>query len=138
MGVNMWVYVMTAAEVVALRPREYVQQDAEPIATIYRNLGTSAAERVVSRALTELAATMSVLARLARANDLGDLERQLRRLQQMAENLGLVSLGKVAGDARVCLAQGDSTAFTAVWSRLVRVAESSLATDKDLLDQSLI
>ena len=88
--------------VVALRPKERVRQDAEPIATIYRNLGTSGAEQVVTRALGELALTMAGLANQVRTHDLGDLTRQLRRLQRMAENLGMVSLGVVAGDLRAC------------------------------------
>ena len=67
---------------------------------------------------------------------MGDLMRQLRRLQRMAENLGMVSLGLVAGDLRDCLDRGDVTAFSAVWARLLRIAERSLASDKDLLDQT--
>ncbi|OYU41499.1 MAG: hypothetical protein CFE33_04225 [Pseudorhodobacter sp. PARRP1] len=121
--------------VVALRPKERVRQDAEPIATIYRNLGTSGAEQVVTRALGELALTMAGLATQVRAHELGDLTRQLRRLQRMAENLGMVSLGVVSGDLRACLDGADSTAFAAVWARLLRIAERSLASDKALLEQ---
>jgi hypothetical protein len=54
----------------------------------------------------------------------------------MAENLGMVSLGLVAGDVRECLDRADVTAFAAVWARLVRTAERSLALDKGLLDQT--
>lgn len=122
--------------IVALPVRERVRQDAEPIATIYRNLGTSSAEQVVTRALGELALTMAGLAARVRDRDLQDLSRQLRRLQRMSENLGMVSLGLVAGDVRDCLERGDVTAFSAVWARLVRVAERSLAPDKALLDQT--
>ncbi|MCU0900417.1 MAG: hypothetical protein MUC82_07980 [Cypionkella sp.] len=129
---------MQADNVVSLRPIERVRQDGEPIATIYRNLGTDSAEQVVTRALGELALTMAGLAHQVRAHELADLTRQLRRLQRMAENLGMVSLGLVACDVRNCLDQGDSTAFAAVWARLIRIAERSLASDKDLLDQSLI
>jgi hypothetical protein len=124
--------------VVALRPKERVRQDAEPIATIYRNLGTASGEQVVARALGELALTMAGLATQVRAHELRDLARQLRRLQQMAEHLGMVSLAAVAGDVRLCLEQGDTTAFSAVWARLLRIAERSLASDKDLLDQTLL
>ena len=63
--------------------------------------------------------------------------RQLRRLHRMAEQLGMESLGAVAADLRRCLDIGDATAFSAVWARLLRVAERSLAVDKALLDQSL-
>ena len=125
-----------ADNVVALQPKERVQQAAEPIATIYRNLGTSSAEQVVARALGELALTMAGLASQVRAHDLTDITRQLRRLQRMGENLGLVSLGLVAGDVRACLDRGDVTAFAAVWARLLRIAERSLITDKDMLDQT--
>lgn len=138
MGVKQEVWAMQAENVVLLRPVERVRQDGEPIATMYRNLGTVSAEQVVTRALGELALTMAGLANQVRAHDLADLSRQLRRLQRMAENLGMVSLGLVAADVRACLERGDSTAFSAVWARLIRVAERSLASDKDLLDRSLI
>ncbi|MDZ4309044.1 MAG: hypothetical protein U1A24_00590 [Cypionkella sp.] len=121
--------------VVALQPKERVRQDAEPIATMYRNLGTSSAEQVVARALGELALTMAGLASQVRAHEMGDLIRQLRRLQRMAENLGMISLSAVAGDLRACMERADTTAFAAVWARLLRIAERSLASDKALLEQ---
>ena len=127
---------MWAENVVALPVVERVQQDSEPIATIYRNLGTSSAEQVVTRALGELALTMAGLASQVREREMQDLSRQLRRLQRMSENLGMVSLGLVAGDVRDCLDRSDVTAFAAVWARLVRIAERSLAPDKALLDQT--
>jgi hypothetical protein len=137
-GVKQEVWAMQADNVVRLRPLERVRQDGGPIATIYRNLGTDSAEQVVTRALGELALTMAGLASQVRAHDMADLSRQLRRLQRMSENLGMVSLGLVAADVRACLDCGDSTAFSAVWARLLRIAERSLAPDKELLDQSLI
>jgi hypothetical protein len=124
--------------VFTLKPKERVRQDAEPIATIYRNLGTTSAEQVVTRALGELALTMAGLAAQVRAHEMGDLVKQLRRLQRMAENLGMVSLGVVAGDLRVCIDKSDATGFAAVWARLCRIAERSLVTDKELLDQTLV
>lgn len=129
---------MKPENVVAMRPNDRVRQDAEPIATIYRNLGTASAEQVVTRALGELALTMSGLAAHVKAHELTDLNRQLRRLQRMSENLGMTSLGLVAADVRVCLDQGDTTAFAAVWARLMRIAERSLVVDKGLLDQTKV
>ncbi|MBT9245740.1 hypothetical protein KM031_11185 [Gemmobacter fulvus] len=123
--------------VTALQPKEQLYQNAEPVAAMYRDLGTAQAEQVVSRALGELALTMSALVTQVRAHDLADLPRQLRRLQRMSDQLGMVSLGLVAADARICLDQADVTAFSAVWARLLRVAERSLAGDKDLLDQTV-
>lgn len=128
---------MMDENVVALRPKDRVRQDAEPIATMYRNLGTASAEQVVTRALGELALTMAGLAQQVRRHELADLSRQLKRLQRLSENLGLVSLGTVAGDLRSCLEAADVTAFSAVWARLLRIAERSLAPDRDFLDQTL-
>lgn len=137
LGVRLRVCQMTENNVVALRPKERVRQDAEPIATMYRNLGTASAEQIVARALGELALTMSSIATQVRDHELGDLIRQLRRLQRMAENLGLISLGVVAADLRACLDCKDVTAFAAVWARLLRIAERSLAADSAALDQTL-
>ena len=123
-------------EVTALRPREVVCQDVEAIAEIYRNLGASTAEQMVTRALGELALTMAALAEKVRAQDLRDLARQLGHLRRLAEDIGLVSLGRVAADARTCLERADGTAFAAVWARLLRVAERSLSPDHGVADLS--
>lgn len=124
------------AEVMELRVRERVRQDGEAIAVIYRNLGTAAAEQMVARALGELALAMAGIAAQVKGHQLADLARQLKKLQRMAENLGMISLGQVAIDARTCLERCDSTAFAAVWARLLRVAERSLATDHGFADLS--
>jgi len=124
-------------EIAALRPREVVHQDVEAIALIYRNLGAPVAEQMVTRALGELALTMAGIAEKVRAQDLRDLARQLARLRRLAADLGLLSLATVAGDARTCLERADGTAFSAVWARLLRVAERSLSTEIGLADQSV-
>jgi hypothetical protein len=125
------------AELCVLRLQDRVRQDAGPVAAMYRDMGAQAADQIVTRALGELALTMSGLVAQVRGHDLSDVARQVRRLQRMSEQLGLVSLAGVAGDVRVVLERGDVTAFSAVWARLLRVAEQSLAPDRDLLDQSI-
>jgi hypothetical protein len=120
--------------VLALRPKDRVRQDSEPIAQIYRTMGTHAAEQVVTRALAELGLTVAGLAQLMAEQDLDDLPRRLRRLQRISEQLGVTSLANVAADARLCLEQGDAVAFSAVWARLLRVAELSLSGDLGIRD----
>lgn len=125
------------AEIAVLHVQDRLRQDCEPVVAIYRDLGVVQAEQIVARALGELALTMSGLAAQVRAHQLQDMARQLRRLQRLSEQLGMLSLGAVAGDVRLCLDQGDSTAFSAVWARLLRVAERTLAADHSLIDRSV-
>ena len=124
------------ADIMALQPKDRVRQDSAPIALMYRTMGTKAAGEVVGRALGEMTFAISGLSSLVLAQDMTDLSRQMRRLIRMSDQLGMVSLGQVAGDVRACLSEGDKIAFSAVWARFLRVAERSLAIETDLLDQS--
>lgn len=123
--------------VTVLRPKDQLRQNAEPVAALYRDLGTAQAEQIIMRVLGELALTMSGLAAQVRVHEMQDLARPLRRLQRMSDQLGLISLAQVAGDLRLCLDRRDDTAFAAIWARLLRVAERSLVIDRNLLDQSV-
>lgn len=71
------------------------------------DLGTAQAEQVVTRVLGELALAMSGLAAQVRAHEMQDLARQLRCLQRLSEQLGMLSLSQVAGDLRIRLDRGD-------------------------------
>lgn len=122
--------------VAVLTPREAVRQNVEAIAEIYRNLGAPMAEQLVTKALGELALTMAGIVEKVRAQDLRDLSRQLTRLGRLADDIGLTTLGAVAADARTCLERADGTAFSAVWARLMRVAECSLAPEQGMADLS--
>jgi len=124
------------AQVTALTPREVVRQDVEAIASIYRNLGAPTAEKMVARSLAELALAMARLAETVRSQEMRDVADHLVRLGRMADDLGLSSLSSVARDSRICLERADSTAFSAVWARLLRVAERSLSPSSDMVDLS--
>lgn len=128
---------MSQDNVVALRPNDRVRHDAEPIATICRNLGATTAQHVVARALGEITQTVAGLAAQVKAHDLAEMPRPLRRLQLMAENLGLITLGLIAADLTLCISMHDVTAFSAVWARLVRVADDALADHHSLLGATL-
>ena len=128
---------MKNANVVALLPDDHVLHDTAPIMTLYRNLDSVSADQVVNRALAEIGLSIASLSAAIEDRQMQDLDRQLRRLQQMAENIGLVSVGRVAMDLRTCVEQGDDTAFSAVWWRLSRVAERSLSPSLHFADQSL-
>ncbi len=136
LGAKQMGYVMSGAVILALKPKENPSQDIEQIASIYRNLSSHAAEQVVARALGELAVHLANLAERIAAHQMGDLLRRLKRLDRMAQNLGLKTLSDVTKDLSVCLERGDSTAFAAVWARMLRVADGTLTFDQDRQDLS--
>jgi hypothetical protein len=123
-------------KVMPLTLHEVVRQDVEAIAVIYRNLGAPTAEQMVTRALGELALTLAGLAEKVRRQDLTDVPSSLARLRRLSGDLGLTSLSQVAGDAQACLQRADATAFAAVWARLLRVGERSLAPGPGMADLS--
>ncbi|MGL5011050.1 MAG: hypothetical protein ACRC6I_14320 [Paracoccaceae bacterium] len=124
-------------EVLALVPKERLRQDAEPIAAIYRNLGVQAAEQVVARALAELAVVANDVTEQVRLGDRDGLPRNLRRLQRLSENIGLVSLATIAQDTVICLSSQDEIAFAAVWARLQRVMMRTFSPAKEIADLSV-
>lgn len=117
---------LMAISVVTLCPRERVDEDEAAIRAIYDRLGPDPGAKLVTRAVGELALSVTVMAAQVGRHELAALPRSLRRMQGMAMGVGMVSLAQVARDARLCLERGDTTAFAAVWARLVRVAERSL------------
>lgn len=120
-----------AGPILRLQPQDRIRHDGAAIAMIYRNLGTAAAEQMVSRALGELGLLMADLSDQVRLCDLAPVARQLKKVQAMADGLGMQSLAQVADDARALLERGDGTGFAAVWARLLRITERSLCLDTD-------
>lgn len=114
---------MTSA-VISLCPHEQVREDAGAINELYLRLGPASAERVLNRAVDELALSLATLAAQVRMHEMRDVDWHSRRVQKQALGLGLISLAGVAADLRRC--QGDATAFAAVCARLMRVAGGSL------------
>lgn len=115
-----------SASVVMLCPRERVDEDEGAILAIFDRLGPDPGQKLVTRAVGELALAVTVMGAQVERHELAGLPRGLRRMQAMAAGLGMVSLAQVALDARNALIDGDATAFAAIWARLMRVAERSL------------
>lgn len=119
-------------EITKLVPLDHIAHDPQPIARIYREMDTQSAEKVVNRALGELALSVASLSREVTARDVTDAPRQLRRIARMAEHLGMNTLSHTSLAAEACLEDYDATAFAAVWARLLRVAGSQLAMGEQL------
>lgn len=116
------------ATIIQFAPQERVFEDMDAIAEIFRKMGQEPGTKVITRAVGELATSVSQLSAQVGRHEFGEgLSHQLRRMQRVADGLGMVSLALVLADLRDCLASGDATAFAAVWARLMRVADRTLA-----------
>ncbi len=87
--------------------------------------------------IEELALQLAALQQSAQADNRGELVETAGRLAQLAAQIGMVTLARVADDvARTALA-ADAVALAATQARLVRIGDRSLTAVWDLQDMSL-
>lgn len=121
----------------ALVHAETISLDADTLERLYCQLGTQAAENVVSRALDELAIRLSDLAPLLRADRMEELSHLAHSIVAIGDQIGLNSLARVANDVSLCAQRGDRIALAATLCRLERIGDCSLIAIWDLDGQSV-
>ncbi len=132
-------------EIAVLHHDEGIRVDGRRVVELYDELGAASAERVIGRAAEELAVALQFvvdqgrLALAAWGRDPGGDARaaaiqRADRMAALAWQVGLASVGRVAGDLRVCAARDDAAGFAAVLARLDRVANRSLTAVWDAQD----
>ncbi|MCV6586720.1 MAG: hypothetical protein OIF47_14405 [Marinibacterium sp.] len=104
---------------------------------LYRQLGESAAEDVICRAIEELAVRLSQCQEMYVSADFGPLRKNARTLIAIAEQVGMAALARVARDVTLTIDAGDRVALAATLSRLIRIGERSLTAVWDLQDLSV-
>ncbi|MDP3339479.1 hypothetical protein [Frigidibacter sp.] len=114
---------------------EGVRLDGDRLVALYAELGEAGAEAVICRAMEDLATALTDLQRLAVARDLAPMPGRARALAQIAGDVGMDSLCRVALDAAECAGRGDVPALAAVLARLVRIGDRSLTAVWDLQDR---
>ncbi|WP_254694872.1 hypothetical protein [Antarctobacter heliothermus] len=119
-------------QVTYLAPAESPAMDRAQIETLRSDLGRSAAEGVVCRAMEELAQRMCQLQTQALSGPREDMHKGLRALAAIADQIGLCSLSMVAHDVAACIEMGDAVAEAATLARLARVGERSLTALWDI------
>lgn len=110
-----------------LKQVEVVQLDPLRLDKLYRDLGETAAENVVCRALEELAVRLSHIERCSREGRIKDLQKSARSLIVIADQIGMGLVSCVTRDVLHCVESGDQIALGATLSRLVRIGERSLS-----------
>ena len=127
----------TAAEVSALRHEEGVRLDPDRLGALYAELGHTAAETVVCRAMEELAIRISDMQAFHAQGDVAAVQRAGRLLAKVADQVGMTSLARVAADVCDCADRRDPAALGATLARLVRIGDRSLTAIWDLQDLSI-
>ena len=127
----------TMKQVTMLAMSEPAQLDAEKLEQLYEELGDSAAEDVVCRAMEELAVKLAQTDRLYRSGQIAEMRKTVRSMGAIAGQIGMGTLARVAGDVLACVDANDGTALAAVLQRLMRMGESSLTQIWQLQDLSI-
>jgi len=123
--------------VITLVQNENVRLDPDQLGNLYQQLGEAGAEDVVCRAIEELAVRLSHCERLWRQQDRDKLRKCARSLVAIADQIGMTTLARVAGDVTHAVDASDSAAIGATLYRLLRIGESSLMAVWDLQDLSV-
>ena len=112
--------------VVPFRPVEMIFVDAGHLVDLARDRGVPRAEFIANTALEEIAERLATAEAAWMADEFARLAKIARSLVGMSDQLGMKTLGHVAGELAVVAAGRDHAALAALVARLTRVGEGSL------------
>jgi len=115
-----------------LAPQERVGLNHEQLQGLFEDLGEVGAEDVVCRAMEELAVRLAHAEKRYRDGERADMVHVVRSLVAIAEQVGMSTVARVAGDVCQCARQGNEVGLAATFARLVRIGERSLSAIWDL------
>lgn len=124
-------------QVIALLQNENVRLDPDRLNGLYCQLGPASAEDVVCRAIEELAVRLTHCERLWQQKDHDALRKCARSLIAIADQVGMITLARIAGDVTASIDAQDTVALGATLTRLIRIGERSLTAVWDLQDLSV-
>ena len=113
--------------VIEMRPRERVIIDTATLDEVFRRLGESGAESFVTETVEGISDTLAVVDALVRDKKLDEIPPHAYRASRLSAEIGLTSLARVSRDMGLAARRGDLVAYRAVWERLVRIGDRSLA-----------
>lgn len=120
-----------------MRHDEGARVDSHRIAGLFSELGPAGAERLIGAAIEDLAVQLTQLQALAAAGPGPAAQMRAQVMSDLAAQIGLCSLSRVARNVADCAARADPVAFSATLARLVRIGNRSLVAVWDLHDQQL-
>ncbi len=119
-----------------LQHAEPVLLDRDRLEQLVCEMGEPGAERIIGRALEELAVRLN---RIDMAFEAGNFDKAVKGAQGVigiADQIGMALVAKVATDVGIAAARMDHAAVAATVARLARVGDVSLMSVWDLQDMS--
>ena len=116
---------------------EDVEFDRARQVALVETLGEAEADRVIGRAIEEIAARLTRIERAFAHGELARVEKGARGLATLAEQTGLPTVHRIAMVVADLTSTNDTPALAANISRLIRVGEVSLITIWDVHDISV-
>lgn len=101
--------------------------DPEPLAHLYAELGTDAAEDTICRVLEDIAERLNTLHSLRCRGSYDQMSRPAKRLRTVAHHIGLTEVATAAEAVGNCAAQGDPVALEATLCRLERGFDAAIS-----------
>lgn len=112
--------------VARMRLAERTDVDARRIRALVRDMGQPSAERLLGRAVDEIAERLRMVERAAAAGDMRAVVRAARQLAPIAIAVGLTGVAKVSDSVIATAEAGDSAGLGATLARLARLSDGSV------------
>lgn len=125
------------ASVIELRQSERILIDAPRLEALFRQMGDRAAEGYVMDVIESISDRLAEIEQATRIGVLDGVAVKSGGVASLCHEIGLISLARVAGDLGAAAKRGDMIAYRAVWERLVRIGDHSLAQVWELPGLSL-
>ena len=114
-------------QILELRPRERVTIDSARLDALYRRQGARAAEDFLAERVEQISDRLADIDWLHRSGLSPEIAVLARQVSVVAGEVGLGSLARVAADLAAAVGASDWPTYHAVWERLVRIGDESLA-----------
>jgi hypothetical protein len=110
-----------------LRPAERIIIDSAQLEELFRRLGDRGAEAFVMEAVEAISDLLAEVDGFVRRGELTRIAPRAQQVSRISAEIGLTSLARVARDMGITASRGDTVSYRAVWERLVRIGDRSLA-----------
>ena len=120
-----------------MRPSERIVIDASALEILFRRLGDQGAECFVMETVEAISDTLAEVDGFVRRGQLAEIAPRAQAVSKLSTEIGLTSLARVSRDMGIAAKRGDMVAYRAVWERLVRIGDRSLAQVWELPGLSL-